>query len=169
MSAWGTNTSTVTNPFFPGADPNAPGGRLLLVAPNIVSIEREPDVEPADFRLWVCLHEETHRVQFTGVPWMQDYFRSLVDAKRGIWLIMTEHGKRLLSTESDVSDVSGLRAHVGAKGWDQLVTVFDDDDRGATPASGSAKSSGMVVCPCSMGTLSAIAAGSSRSLSRARM
>ena len=39
-------------------------GRLLLVAPNIVSIERELDVEPADFRLWVCLHEETHQVQF---------------------------------------------------------------------------------------------------------
>ena len=56
------------DPFFPGADPNAPGGRLLLVAPNIVAIERELDVEPADFRLWVCLHEETHRVQFAVSP-----------------------------------------------------------------------------------------------------
>ncbi|GAA4362504.1 zinc-dependent metalloprotease [Nocardioides caricicola] len=47
-----------------------PAGRLLLVAPNIVHVERELDVDPHDFRLWVCLHEETHRVQFTAVPWM---------------------------------------------------------------------------------------------------
>jgi coenzyme F420 biosynthesis associated uncharacterized protein len=45
-------------------------GRLLLVAPNIVAAERSLDVEPRDFRLWVCLHEETHRVQFGAVPWL---------------------------------------------------------------------------------------------------
>ncbi len=45
-------------------------GRLLLVAPNIVAAERHLDVEPRDFRLWVCLHEETHRVQFGAVPWL---------------------------------------------------------------------------------------------------
>ena len=54
-------------------DPFFPGGRLLLVAPNIVAIERELLVEPSDFRLWVCLHEETHRVQFAAVPWLRDY------------------------------------------------------------------------------------------------
>src|SRR5439155_14525236 len=56
------------------------------------------------------------------------------------------------------------RARVGGKGWDKLVTLFANDDRGAAPASGSAKSAGMVVCPCSMGTLSAISVGASRSL-----
>ena len=50
-----------------------PAGRLLLVAPNIVHVERELDVDPTDFRLWVCLHEETHRVQFTAVPWLRDH------------------------------------------------------------------------------------------------
>jgi len=50
-----------------------PSGRLLLVAPNIVHVERELGVDPEDFRLWVCLHEETHRVQFTAVPWMRDH------------------------------------------------------------------------------------------------
>jgi coenzyme F420 biosynthesis associated uncharacterized protein len=59
---------------------HAPDGRLLLVAPNIVHVERELDVEPHDFRLWVCLHEETHRVQFTAVPWMRDHLFSEIGA-----------------------------------------------------------------------------------------
>lgn len=57
-----------------------PSGRLLLVAPNIVHVERELDVDPTDFRLWVCLHEETHRVQFTAVPWMRDHLFSEIEA-----------------------------------------------------------------------------------------
>jgi coenzyme F420 biosynthesis associated uncharacterized protein len=49
------------------------GGRLLLVAPNIVRTERELGLDPTDFRLWVCLHEETHRVQFGAVPWLREH------------------------------------------------------------------------------------------------
>ena len=52
---------------------HAPSGRLLLVAPNIVHVEREIEADPHDFRLWVCLHEETHRVQFTAVPWLRQH------------------------------------------------------------------------------------------------
>ncbi|MFN8195538.1 MAG: zinc-dependent metalloprotease [Nocardioidaceae bacterium] len=62
------------DPFF------EPHGRLLLVAPNIVSVERELHADPTDFRLWVCLHEETHRVQFTAVPWMREHLFSEVRA-----------------------------------------------------------------------------------------
>jgi len=51
----------------------APAGRLTLVAPNILMVERELDVDPHDFRRWVCLHEETHRTQFTAVPWLRGY------------------------------------------------------------------------------------------------
>jgi coenzyme F420 biosynthesis associated uncharacterized protein len=53
----------------------APGGtpRLLLVAPNIVATERRLDVDPTDFRRWVAMHEETHRVQFTAVPWLREH------------------------------------------------------------------------------------------------
>ena len=53
-------------------------GRLLLVAPTIVHVERQLDVPSRDFRFWVCLHEETHRVQFGAVPWLSDYLADRV-------------------------------------------------------------------------------------------
>ncbi|HEY5854687.1 MAG TPA: zinc-dependent metalloprotease [Aldersonia sp.] len=53
-------------------------GTLLLVAPNIVAVERALQVDPSDFRLWVCLHEVTHRVQFSANPWLADYMRDTV-------------------------------------------------------------------------------------------
>jgi len=65
-------------PYGDTAEPSP--GRLLLVAPNIVSTEREMGVDPRDFRLWVCLHEETHRVQFGGVPWLRDHVMSEIEA-----------------------------------------------------------------------------------------
>jgi coenzyme F420 biosynthesis associated uncharacterized protein len=49
------------------------GGRLLLVYPNVIAVERQLGVAPADFRLWVCLHEVTHRVQFTANPWLSEH------------------------------------------------------------------------------------------------
>ena len=63
------------DPFWGDSNGTNQVGRMLLVAPNIVHVERELDVDAADFRLWVCLHEETHRVQFTAVPWMRDHVR----------------------------------------------------------------------------------------------
>ncbi|WP_133910540.1 zinc-dependent metalloprotease [Streptomyces sp. NBC_00582] len=59
------------------------GGRLLLVAPNIVHVERELDVDPHDFRLWVCLHEETHRTQFSSVPWLRDHLEGEIQSFLG--------------------------------------------------------------------------------------
>lgn len=56
--------------------PEGQEGRLLLVAPNIVETERRLGVDPRDFRLWVAVHEVTHRTQFTAVPWMHDHVRS---------------------------------------------------------------------------------------------
>ena len=58
-------------------------GRLLLVAPNIVHVERELDVDPHDFRLWVCLHEETHRTQFSAVPWLRDHIEGEIQSFLG--------------------------------------------------------------------------------------
>ncbi|WP_337692358.1 zinc-dependent metalloprotease [Nocardioides cynanchi] len=73
----GFMSSRVLGQFDPFHEPS---GRLLLVAPNVVHVERELDVDPTDFRLWVCLHEETHRVQFTAVPWMRDHLFSEFNA-----------------------------------------------------------------------------------------
>jgi coenzyme F420 biosynthesis associated uncharacterized protein len=67
--------SKVLGQFDPFHEQPGEQGRLLLVAPNIVHVERELGADPHDFRLWVCLHEETHRVQFTAVPWMTDHLR----------------------------------------------------------------------------------------------
>ncbi|MFI2237864.1 zinc-dependent metalloprotease [Streptomyces chrestomyceticus] len=61
----------------------ARGGRLLLVAPNIVHVERELEVDPHDFRMWVCLHEETHRTQFTAVPWLRDHIEGEIQSFLG--------------------------------------------------------------------------------------
>ncbi|MEC4569581.1 zinc-dependent metalloprotease [Streptomyces virginiae] len=62
---------------------SASGGRLLLVAPNIVHVERELEVAPHDFRLWVCLHEETHRTQFTAVPWLRAHLEGEIQTFLG--------------------------------------------------------------------------------------
>ncbi len=100
----------------------------------------------------------------SGAPYGIRLLQQLAAAKRRVSLILSAHGLRLLRTETDVEDLDGLRVAVGAKAFAAYVTVFDDADRGAAPASGSAPSAGMVICPCSMGTLAAIAAGTSRSL-----
>ena len=100
----------------------------------------------------------------SGAPYAVRLLDVLAGSKTPVWLIVSSHGWRLLDTESGIGSLPALKkATGGAAAW-KHVTVFDDKDRGAKPASGSARTAGMVVCPCSMGTLSAIAHGSSRSL-----
>ncbi|WNB85308.1 zinc-dependent metalloprotease [Cellulomonas sp. ATA003] len=55
-------------------------GRLLLVAPNVLTVERALRVDPADFRLWVALHEQTHALQFATAPWLADHLRGRMAA-----------------------------------------------------------------------------------------
>ena len=100
----------------------------------------------------------------SGAPYAVRVLQQLVTQHIPTWLIVSSHGFRLLHTESNIADLPALRERIGTKDFDACVTVFDDNDRGAAPASGSAKTSGMLICPCSMGTVSAIAHGSSRSL-----
>ena len=79
-------------------------GQLLLNAPNIVEVERKLGADPRDFRLWVCLHEVTHRSQFTAVPWMRGYFlgevQAFVDASQSGEHIL-ERLRRGVATLSD--------------------------------------------------------------------
>jgi 4-hydroxy-3-polyprenylbenzoate decarboxylase len=100
----------------------------------------------------------------SGAPYAIRLLEQLIAAGRRVQLIVSSHGMRLLRMECDVESIMALQSRVGASNWDRYVTSYDDGDRGAAPASGSALNAGMVVCPCSMGTLSAIAVGASRSL-----
>ena len=100
----------------------------------------------------------------SGAPYAVRLLEQLLVADQPVQLIVSAHGLRLLQTETEVHTVDALRTVVGMSRWDALVTLFDDDDRGAAPASGSSRNRGMVICPCSMGTVSAISQGTSRSL-----
>lgn len=100
----------------------------------------------------------------SGAPYAVRLLEQLLVAGQRVQLIVSSHGMRLLETETRVTSLDDLRTAAGAERFDRLVTVFDDDDRGAAPASGSARNQGMVICPCSMGTISAISQGTSRSL-----
>ena len=80
------------------------------------------------------------------------------------WLLISSHGWRLLAEECGITDERQLKAATAGGGDWSGVRLFDDANRGAEPASGSVRSAGMVICPCSMGTAAAIAHGTSRSL-----
>jgi flavin prenyltransferase len=97
----------------------------------------------------------------SGAPYAVRLLRALNDAGVAVRLIVSGYGLRLLQEESGIDGIDGLRAATGD--WSR-VELYDALDRGATPASGSAPSRGMVICPCSMGTLASIAAGTSRNL-----
>ncbi len=109
-------------------DPYAePAGRLLLVAPNVRQVERELRVPSADFRLWVCLHEETHRAQFTGVGWLRDHLRALIDQVVGSTdLSMETFGQVIRS----VVDRLAERGE-GSRDWSLLDLLQGEGQRAA--------------------------------------
>jgi 4-hydroxy-3-polyprenylbenzoate decarboxylase len=98
----------------------------------------------------------------SGAPYAVRLLEVLARNSVPVWLIPSEHGMRLLREECAINSLEELRRATGGD-WSSVVT-YPDDDRGALPASGSQRTAGMVICPCSMGTLAAIALGTSRSL-----
>ena len=98
----------------------------------------------------------------SGAPYAVRLLEVLATHRCPVWLIPSEYGMRLLREESNIKSLEGLKEATGGD-WSS-VEVFADDDRGAKPASGSQRTGGMVVCPCSMATVAAIAVGASRSL-----
>jgi len=98
----------------------------------------------------------------SGAPYGVRLLQVLAGADVPVWLIVSTHGWRLLREECGIGTREKLAGAIGA-GW-KRVELFGDDDRGARPASGSARTAGMVICPCSMATLAGVATGNSRSL-----
>jgi 4-hydroxy-3-polyprenylbenzoate decarboxylase len=98
----------------------------------------------------------------SGAPYAVRLLGVLARARVPVYLIISSHGWRILELEAGLHSDEELKRATGGD-WASF-RVFDDADRGATPASGSSPTAGMVICPCSMGTLSAIAQGASRSL-----
>jgi flavin prenyltransferase len=98
----------------------------------------------------------------SGAPYAVRLLEVIARHHVPVWLVSSSHGMRLLNEECGIGSLEDLRDATGGD-W-RSVTAFPDDDRGALPASGSRRTSGMVICPCSMGTVAAIAAGTSRSL-----
>ena len=72
--------SRVLGQYDPFGGPSGSPGHLLLVAPNVLTVQRALNVPAEDFRMWVCLHEATHRLQFSAVPWLRDHFATQVQA-----------------------------------------------------------------------------------------
>ena len=70
--------SRVLGQYDPFGGPSEDPGRLLLVAPNVVTVGKSLDVPASEFQMWVCLHEATHRLQFNAVPWLRDHFAGQV-------------------------------------------------------------------------------------------
>jgi flavin prenyltransferase len=97
----------------------------------------------------------------SGAAYGVRLLQALNTARVPVRLIISRTGWRLLEEEVDIASENALRVRTGD--WSDVV-LYSDDDRGATPASGSAPSRGMVICPCSMGTLASIAQGTTRSL-----
>jgi coenzyme F420 biosynthesis associated uncharacterized protein len=103
-------------------------GRLLLVAPNVVQVEAELGVVARDFRLWVCLHEETHRVQFTANPWLAPHLVGQVRGLVGELLIEpTQLAERLASVARNLPDL--LRGASGGSGAPLLDAVQTPQQR----------------------------------------
>src|SRR5688572_12138598 len=98
----------------------------------------------------------------SGAPYAVRLLEVLAASPVPIWLMVSDHGRRLLQEECGIGSIEALQAATGGR-WDR-VTSFSDGDRGAKPASGSQPTRGMVICPCSMATASAVAQGNSRSL-----
>lgn len=98
----------------------------------------------------------------SGAPYSVRLLEVLNKNRVPTWLLISTHGWRLLTEECGIKDEAALKKGTGGE-WTS-VRLFNDADRGAEPASGSVQTLGMVVCPCSMGTLAAIAHGTSRSL-----
>lgn len=109
------------------SDDGDSGDIVSYVGPNIVGLEKRHGFPPEQFRLWIALHEVTHRCQFTGVPWLHDYFLSLVEEGLGG---MTPDPKRF--TESLRRAIDEIRAGRNPLEQTGLIGLVADPEQLAT-------------------------------------
>ncbi|WP_418608096.1 zinc-dependent metalloprotease [Georgenia sp. SUBG003] len=102
----------VLGQFDPFTPSDGAAGRLLLVAPNVLKVERELNLDAMDFRLWVCLHEQTHAVQFAAAPWLVDHLAGRMRDLVGGVTTTTDGSERLSRAVRAV--VETLTSAVGA-------------------------------------------------------
>lgn len=116
-------------------DPFAPTPRLLLVAPNILATERQLQVDPHDFRTWVCLHEQTHRLQFSAAPWLQAELltqaRTLLAAEaqsEGLWRSLAQAAQqwrqRRPGQATSLSIAAALTSKEGSEALDRVTAIM---------------------------------------------
>ncbi len=86
---------------------------VYYVGPNVLALEKKYSFPPREFRLWLALHEVTHRAQFTGVPWLRGHYLGLVDEVLGV---ADMDGKRLLDALRRAADDLGHRRNPLAEG-----------------------------------------------------
>ena len=96
-----------------------PSDAVYYVGANILSLEKRYAFRPADFRLWIAIHEVTHRAQFTGVPWMRGYFLGLV--RQALDLVDPDPRTILRAVSSAVEEVRAGRNPLDEGG---LVGLF---------------------------------------------
>jgi coenzyme F420 biosynthesis associated uncharacterized protein len=106
----------------------APGGNpaLLLVAPNIMSVATELGVDRDDFRRWVCMHEETHRVQFTANPWLRDH---MVEQARALAVDLAPDPERLHEIAGRVAEKLPDLFREGSTGLADLFTTPEQREK----------------------------------------
>jgi coenzyme F420 biosynthesis associated uncharacterized protein len=109
----------------------APDGTptLLLVAPNLLQVRRDLSVDARDFRAWVCMHEETHRVQFTAVPWLREH---MIGQARDLAAEMTPDGDQLADLVHRLREKLPEVVSAGSSGIMDLVTTPEQRERLAT-------------------------------------
>ncbi len=106
----------------------APGGTpsLMLVAPNIMSVAAELGVDRDDFRAWVCMHEETHRVQFTANPWLRDH---IVAEARALAVDLAPDAERLHELTGRVAEKLPDLFREGSTGLADLFTTPEQREK----------------------------------------
>ena len=106
----------------------APGGTpaLMLVAPNLMAVADELRVDHDDFRAWVCMHEETHRVQFTANPWLRDH---LVSEARGLAIDLAPDQDRLQELAGRLTEKLPDLFREGSTGVADLFTTPEQREK----------------------------------------